>query len=100
MKTLDRVVKDRVRDFDYRDLTVKLPCGMTKAQRYFRGFNIKEVVGDPTNEQRESHVVVDHPATWTVLPQFGDKKAYLLVPKELAIKVELTGCLPERIEKK
>lgn len=72
---------------------------MTKAQQYLTKLNIKEIVGDPMKEQREKYVVVDHPADWTIA-RFRDGGVHLLVPKELAIKVELTGCLPERIEKK
>lgn len=94
MKRLQKALDDKMRwGFNYEELTNRRRSGMTDAQRWLRKLGIKELDGEPTKEQRDRWAVVDHPAPWTVAKRMGTK-VYLLVPKELAVKVETLGCLP------
>jgi hypothetical protein len=86
---LQGILRDRISRFSYGELTRKRPSGMTRLQEWLRSQGIQEEMDD-----REGFVTVKHPAAWTRMKNFTEKPHLLLVPQELAIKIETLGYIP------
>lgn len=94
MDTLNKALRARINDLTYQDLVGRRPSGMTKLQEWFRKHGMKEVAeNDPWDEK--THVRLDHPVPWTLEHRtMARQTRLLLVPKELALKIETLGFVP------
>lgn len=83
---LEGILQDRIGKFSYKDMVVKRPSGMTAFQEWLRSHNIKEA-----KEDKGKYISVKHPAGWTKNRDLAEKPDILLVPVELALKIETLG---------
>lgn len=99
MDALKKALKDKINGLTYRDLVDRRSSGMTTLQEWFRKNGIKEVLEDePWNHDR--HIRIKHPVAWTLaswhdgLRTARSQNHMLLVPRELALKIETLGFMP------
>jgi len=99
MDALKKALKGKINDLTYQDLVGRRPSGMTRLQEWFRQNGIKEVLEDePWDDGR--HIRISHPVAWTLSSWHGGPRTVrnqsymLLVPKELALKIETLGFMP------
>lgn len=83
---LENILRERVGDFSYDDLTKRRRSGMTRFQEWLRSHGIRE-----GRDDREGYVTLAHPAAWA---RHEAPPQLLLVPQELAIKIETLGHIP------
>lgn len=86
---LEGILRDRISKFSYKEMVAERPSGMTIFQEWLRFHNIKE-----EKEDKELHISVKHPAAWTKNRAFAEKPDMLLIPVELALKIETLGYIP------
>jgi hypothetical protein len=87
--TLQKILRDRLAGFSYKDLTKVRPSGMTRMQEWLRTQGIRE-----DTDSRDGYVAIPHPAAWTRRESFDDDRHLLLVPTELAVKITTLGHIP------
>ena len=94
MDTLNKALRAKINTLTYEDLVGRSPGGMTKLQEWFRKHGMKEVTEkDPWDE--ETHIRLDHPVPWALEHRtMSRQKRLLLVPRDLALKIETLGFIP------
>lgn len=86
---LEGILRDRIGRFSYKEMVVKRPSGMTVFQEWLRSHDIKE-----EKEDKGKYISVKHPAAWTKNRELAEKPDILLIPVELALKIETLGYIP------